>query len=206
MPQSESNRDSENRILRASLETLQILGAAGFSTPEVARKAKLRQSHITYYFPTRKELLLATTNFALQRYEREFESRLAGIEKFNAQKSEEFLHWLFTDAIENETVTTFPELWSLANADKDIALNVQKLYLNAAHAVVRALGLNPTEKKNGALLELLLVIGSISEGITAVHGHRRKSDPIFVKHRDLAISIFAPLLLKEYKAATKRSR
>lgn len=206
MPQRRKLLDSENRILSASLEVLQSAGAAGFSTPEVARRAKLRQSHITYYFPTRKKLLLATTNFALKRYEHEFQIRLLGLEKFSLKKSKEFLDWLFTDAIDSQTVRTFPELWSLANVDDDIANAVKNLYIRAACSVVETLGLDPKNPKNHKLLELLILIGSVSEGITAIHGHRQLIDPIFVNHKNQAIQIFAPKLFNEYKKAIQGSR
>jgi AcrR family transcriptional regulator len=45
------------RILDAALRLLAEEGAHGLTQPKVAKAAGVRQSHLTYYFPTRGELL-----------------------------------------------------------------------------------------------------------------------------------------------------
>jgi len=52
-------------ILRAGLEVLRECGYAGFTQPRVATRAGLRQSHLTYYFPTRVDLLKAVGRAAI---------------------------------------------------------------------------------------------------------------------------------------------
>lgn len=197
------NEQLQDRILKASLETLKTHGAAGFTAPLVAKRAKVRQSHITYYYPSRKSLIQATVRFALVRYEEEFQRQLPNIEKFTLAKSQEFLTWLFNDSIEGATVKTFPELWSLANTDRSIATVVQQMYVDAADAVISALGLDPKNSKCQKMRELLLVIGAISEGLTATHGHRKKNDPLFVMTRDAAVRIMAPELFSTYQMCAK---
>jgi AcrR family transcriptional regulator len=206
MKQINQKSDLSGLILRFSLDTLITHGAAGFSAPLVAKAAKIRQSHITYYFPTRAELLTATVKFALGKYEKEFEKQLARIDKFTIKKSHEFLRWLFTDSLDPKTVKTFPQLWALAGSDKEIAKTVQELYLEAALAVMKALGLDTRPGKNQKTLNLLLVIGSISEGLTAIHGHRKKTDPIYVATRETAIKVLAPQLFDLYKKAQKAGK
>ncbi len=51
--------DVRARILDAALALLARGGAAELTQPRVARAAGVRQSHLTYYFPTRSELLQA---------------------------------------------------------------------------------------------------------------------------------------------------
>ena len=48
------------RILEAALATLRQGGGRRFTQTAVARQARVRQSHLTYYFPTRHDLLRAT--------------------------------------------------------------------------------------------------------------------------------------------------
>ena len=48
-----------DRILDAALDLLAQSGAQELTQPRVARAAGVRQSHLTYYFPTRAELLQA---------------------------------------------------------------------------------------------------------------------------------------------------
>lgn len=42
-------------------------GFAGFTQPRVAREAAVRQSHLTYYYPTRVDLLKAVARAAIDR-------------------------------------------------------------------------------------------------------------------------------------------
>lgn len=49
------------RILQAAVAVLREQGIRLFTQPEVAARAKVRQSHLTYYFPTRHDLIEAAT-------------------------------------------------------------------------------------------------------------------------------------------------
>ncbi len=52
--------DVPTRILEAALDLLGEHGVAKLTQPNVAKAAGIRQSHLTYYFPTRADLLKAT--------------------------------------------------------------------------------------------------------------------------------------------------
>ena len=54
-------------IVAAALDVIQESGLSGFTQPRVARRAGLRQSHLTYYFPTRADLLRAVAEEAVSR-------------------------------------------------------------------------------------------------------------------------------------------
>jgi AcrR family transcriptional regulator len=57
--------DRRQDIIKAGLAVLRELGLAGFTQPRVAKLAGLRQSHLTYYFPTRLDLLTAVARAAI---------------------------------------------------------------------------------------------------------------------------------------------
>ena len=57
--------DVKTRILQAALGVLAEHGAAELTQPKVARAAGVRQSHLTYYFPTRADLLLAVAEHSV---------------------------------------------------------------------------------------------------------------------------------------------
>jgi len=59
--------DKRSDIAEAALALVQEDGLAGMTQPRVAKRLGLRQSHVTYYFPTRRELLAAVTELAVQR-------------------------------------------------------------------------------------------------------------------------------------------
>jgi AcrR family transcriptional regulator len=58
-------QDRRAQIISAGLQLLAEEGLAGFSQPRVAARAGLRQSHLTYYFPTRVDLLAAVARAAI---------------------------------------------------------------------------------------------------------------------------------------------
>jgi AcrR family transcriptional regulator len=57
--------DRRQDIIMAGLAVLRERGLAGFTQPRVAKLAGLRQSHLTYYFPTRLDLLAAVARAAI---------------------------------------------------------------------------------------------------------------------------------------------
>ena len=58
--------DRRQAIVEAALEEIAEGGLASFTQPRVARRAGLRQSHLTYYFPTRDDLLFAVAQEAVE--------------------------------------------------------------------------------------------------------------------------------------------
>lgn len=64
-----------DRILEAALATLRAGGSGGFTQVAVARRAGVRQSHLTYYFPTRHDLLEATVSRFVETIEAGFADR-----------------------------------------------------------------------------------------------------------------------------------
>lgn len=57
--------DRRSAILEAGLSVLRAEGLAGFTQPNVAAKAGLRQGNLTYYFATRADLLAAVARAAI---------------------------------------------------------------------------------------------------------------------------------------------
>ncbi len=60
-------KDRRQDIIDAGLAVLRESGFSGFTQPRVAAEAGLRQSHLTYYFPTRVDLLEGVARVAIER-------------------------------------------------------------------------------------------------------------------------------------------
>jgi AcrR family transcriptional regulator len=58
--------DVRDRILEAALRLLAESGAHELTQPRVARAAGVRQSHLTYYFPTRTDLLQEVARHSIE--------------------------------------------------------------------------------------------------------------------------------------------
>src|SRR3954447_3011342 len=59
--------DVRGRILEAALGLRARSGGHELTQPRVARAAGVRQSHLTYYFPTRSELMQAVARHSIER-------------------------------------------------------------------------------------------------------------------------------------------
>lgn len=59
--------DRRGALVAAALEVIGESGPGGFTQPRVAARAGMRQSHLTYYFPTRDDLLVAVADEAVRR-------------------------------------------------------------------------------------------------------------------------------------------
>jgi AcrR family transcriptional regulator len=57
--------DRRKNILEAGLAILREHGLAGLTQPRIAARTGLRQSHLTYYYPTRADLLAAVARAAV---------------------------------------------------------------------------------------------------------------------------------------------
>jgi AcrR family transcriptional regulator len=57
--------DRRKQIIAAGLDLLREEGLPGLTQPKIAKRTGLRQSHITYYFPTRTDLLAAVSRAAI---------------------------------------------------------------------------------------------------------------------------------------------
>lgn len=59
-------RDYRKDILEAGLAILQEQGLAGLTQPKIAARTGLRQSHLTYYYPTRANLVTAVARVGIE--------------------------------------------------------------------------------------------------------------------------------------------
>ena len=73
-------QDRKSEIVSAGLNVLREEGLAGFTQPRIAARAGLRQSHLTYYFPTRVDLLAGVARLAV-------DSQLAAVDLMLAGSS-----------------------------------------------------------------------------------------------------------------------
>jgi AcrR family transcriptional regulator len=70
--------DKRQHIVECALAQLREEGFAAFTQSKVAARAGLRQSHLTYYYPTRDDLLMAVAEAAMERQIKALDDLLAG--------------------------------------------------------------------------------------------------------------------------------
>jgi AcrR family transcriptional regulator len=76
--------DKRRLIIECSLAELREDGFAAFSQTKVAKRAGLRQSHLTYYYPTKDDLLVAVAEAAMEQQLAALDGLLAGTPKGRA--------------------------------------------------------------------------------------------------------------------------
>lgn len=73
----DTSQGTRGRILDTALALLNQLGYDKLTQPQVARAAGITQGHLTYYFPTRSDLLLAVAEHSLRASMTQFLERSA---------------------------------------------------------------------------------------------------------------------------------
>ena len=69
--------DVRTRILNAAFNQIAERGVGELTQPRVAKAAGVRTSHLTYYFPTRNDLLIEVARFTVQTLVNGFRENLA---------------------------------------------------------------------------------------------------------------------------------
>jgi AcrR family transcriptional regulator len=153
-------------IIAGGLAVLREAGFPGFTQPRVAARAGVRQSHLTYYFPTRVDLLTAVARVAV-------DEQLAAIKAALVASSPEAAATAVAElALCDENTRVLLAL--IQAADQEPAL--RELFRELADGIVsragellRALGM-ATSDANRDLVEALVV------GLAVIHLATRGRD------------------------------
>jgi AcrR family transcriptional regulator len=148
MPQPEG-KPTKDRILDAAFRILHKEGVKKLTQPEVAKVAGVRQSHLTYYFPRRADLVAAV----VERFVTAARERFAALEQSNDTAALiETLARLMTDPVHMRLFLGF-----IVEADQDPALRaVLDGHVREFHVLVAAaFGREAEDPDVGILLDLL---------------------------------------------------
>ncbi|MCB1895763.1 MAG: TetR/AcrR family transcriptional regulator [Zoogloeaceae bacterium] len=130
-------RNTRSRILDAGTALLNDEGLAAVTQTRIARAAGLRQSHLTYYFPTRADLLLALAEHSV-------DQALVGVQTHRA----ELPGALVDGAMYLPRVRMLASLVLAADQDPALRPVLERLVAHLRDAladVLRSLGLRGTE-------------------------------------------------------------
>ena len=186
--------DTRERILDAALAVLRAVGHGQFSVQKVAREAGVYQGNITYYWPRRRDLALALAVRAVDQYRRDF---LAAIDLDGVPaegQAELLVRAMVVDATSPGRVALLPELWSMANADPEIAAAVTDCYDELTELVLGRLGVPLERPCADAARRALFLVGVAVQGLTAVHGHRSPDDPVLAAMGEAVVELHVPIL------------
>lgn len=186
---------TRERVLEAALVVLRDVGYGRFSVQKVAREAGVYQGNITYYWPRRRELVLALAMRIVDDY------RTALVASFHAFDvsvdgwAGSVVRAIVDDAISEDRVRLLPELWSMANSDPEIADVVRRVYEDVPVALLDALGFAHEHPRRETVRAAVALICMAAQGLTVVHGHRGGDDPCIPEVREALVALHAPMIV-----------
>jgi AcrR family transcriptional regulator len=175
---------------------LRTVGHGQFSVQKVARLAGVYQDNVTYYWPRRRDLVLALAVRVVEDYLRTFDERFDALDPTDEQWAQAIICWIIDDAVSPERVRLLPELWSMANSDPEIAIRVSQAFDDVTNKLLLRIGLTPGTPGSRELRRALVLAGLAAQGLTAVYGHRDPDDARVMELRADLCALHIPALVK----------
>jgi len=197
---------TRERILRAAMTVVRTVGNGQFSVQKVARVAGVYQGNITYYWPRRRDLIVALAGRIVTEHRAALSPLLAQLDRDRADWAETLVRWMVDDALSEERVRLLPELWSMANADADVAREVARMPEDVVDTLIGALGVTVDEPGHAPLRVALLLLLLSAHGLTAAHGHRSPDDPVLTELRRGFVALHAPRLVDALAGGSDQQR
>ena len=152
-------RDRRKKILEAGLAILREQGLAGLTQPRIAARTGLRQSHLTYYYPTRADLLAAVAREAI-------EVQLAGARSLTKgiASAEQAAAKMATVAARHENTRVLAALNQAADQEPTVRAQFNELhdgFIAELGTLLEKLKLSPTEARIDLLHALLVGLSII---------------------------------------------
>ena len=163
-----------DRILASAHHVLVTRGHAGFTTRRVAHAARISPGNLSYHFPTKSKLLRALVAQLVTRYLSQFEALLGDSSIPPEKAPERLVQWLLVDALVDENVRIFRELWVLSLHDATVRRAIDDLYDELMDCVDQRIRRSCPDADETSIRELLQVLALMSEGSIVLYGTRRK--------------------------------
>jgi AcrR family transcriptional regulator len=184
--------DVRESILHAGVALLKKQGIAALTQPKVAKAAGIKQSHLTYYFPKRTDLLLGIAEHTIERVISDLETRMKAGRPRTA-----FAETIATAMINGAPPRVMVGLIVAADADPTLRPPLRKLIKHIRARIQSALDTTgATAGINAALLFHATIVG-----LAVMHDARRT--PESAREVELGVAGILRLLGAE---PAKRSR
>jgi AcrR family transcriptional regulator len=166
-------REGHELILRAALGILIEEGLRAMSMRRVAAACNMKLGNLTYYFPTREDLVRELLDAVIRSYEVEFDAILHDPDATPRQRLDEICALILDDITTKKTTRLFPEFWALSNHDPFVLERIQELYVRARAPLVAIIAeINPALSVEQRQTVALFISASM-EGMTIFAGHEK---------------------------------
>jgi hypothetical protein len=140
--------------------------------------------------------VLALAVRVVEDYLSTFDRRFEDLDPSSEDWARTVVCWLVEDAVSEDRVRLLPELWSMANADPEVAREVQRAYGAAMDTVMGRLGVAPGTPAGEVMRHALELVGVAAQGLTAIHGHRAADDALLAELRAGLCALHVPALVQ----------
>jgi AcrR family transcriptional regulator len=164
------------RILEGAREVLIRQGYSKFTTRSVAAAVGISPGNLAYHFPSKQMLLRGVVDRLVTDYSRQFEALLTEEDQDlgSGQDFVNLVRWLLTDAIKEDTVRVFRELWTISLHDEETRKALDDMYDNVMAGVVDLLHKSFPSVELHKLQEIIQLLALASEGSIVLFGTRRE--------------------------------
>lgn len=170
---SQKGRQTLLKILSAARDVFIENGYGEFNLKRVSERCGLARGNVTYYFPSRDDLLQALLRAVISGYTWDFDHIMADEEISAEGKFVAIVRLIIEDLGTRETSIFFPELWALANRSGYAAMEMEQLYSDARRYLVDLIAeINPDLGPDGQQAVALFCSAAL-EGQTPFVGHGR---------------------------------
>jgi AcrR family transcriptional regulator len=147
-------------------------GYASFSLRRVAEAAGLSLGNLQHYYPSKELLVAAMLDRVIEGYLQRF-ARIHREARDPESEFRELIAHVFLDLGSRRTTVFFPELWSMANHDRQVAGHMERMYARYREVLGRAIErLNPALDE-ATIRRLALFVSASIEGHGMFVGHGR---------------------------------
>jgi AcrR family transcriptional regulator len=191
--------DRRAQILEAGLALLREEGLSGLTQPRIAARTGLRQSHLTYYYPTRSDLLSAVARSAVEAQAAAAKALVARI-----RTVDDASQVMTKGASRHENTRVLVALNQAAEREPDVRARFNELsdtFVAEIAALFEKLGLHATSA-NYDLLHALFVGLSVLDLATCRADQPARSKAVL----DLAFGMFASERLSKASASPGKPR
>ncbi|TDJ66304.1 MAG: TetR/AcrR family transcriptional regulator [Proteobacteria bacterium] len=169
-------------ILEAAREVFMDQGYNRFTMRKVAAAASMSLGNLNYHFPRKDGLLKALLNYIIDAYMTEFDRRRTAAGESPTRQLEAVLNFWIDDLLARDTTIFFPELWALANHDRQVAEMTDDLYQRACQPLTALIPLINPGLSAHEVNQIAHVMCASMEGLTMFAGHEK---PWSTQHADL---------------------
>ncbi len=166
-------QEGYEQILRAALGLLIEHGYRALSFRRIAEASGMKVGNISYYFPSKEELVRDLLDAVINSYQEEFENIMHESGITPEQRLAEIITLILEDITTKKTTNFFMELWALSNHDQFVFDRVHDLYVRARKPLDEIISqvnpaLSAVERET-----LALFISASLEGMTVFAGYQK---------------------------------